>query len=441
MRLIRLLKRDLVKEISNWKENGIISESQAVQLCHLYGTDYHNPESHSYTYFILLALGYLFIGLAIITFLSANWDEIPRAVRMGSLIAMTLGVNLAGLWKFHHQQENHAVGFFFLGGLFYGASIMLIAQIYHIGEHFPDGIFWWAMGVLPMALLTRSILLMLLSVSLGFIWFFVEASLHFFPTLFPIFLLASAWYVLNVKQSNILFLSTLIGVALWLEYTLAWAQSGFSRFAFGAENVVLVAGIFLLFHGFSKWLVVRQNGWLIDYGTLLGVWVLRFAIFSMIIFSYEFTWKELISANWEQPDKTVLLAIGFSLSALVLVFLANKKINSNMISVAAFSLAYVLSVVFVTTLENDSHALAFQALDNIFLVSAGVWLIVRGIHQGISHYFYLGVSVILLIALLRYIDLVGNYVGATILFVIFAVILIGVARFWKSHNEQRWEYK
>ena len=34
-------------------------------------------------------------------------------------------------------------GLFFLGNLFYGASIILVAQIYHLGEHMPDGVFWW----------------------------------------------------------------------------------------------------------------------------------------------------------------------------------------------------------------------------------------------------------------------------------------------------------
>ena len=83
---------------------------------------------------------------------------------------------------------------------------MLIAQIYHIGEHYPDGIFWWAIGVLPIAMLMESTLIMLLAVGLGFIWFFVESYLHYYPALFPVFLAATAWHITRVKQSNILFL-------------------------------------------------------------------------------------------------------------------------------------------------------------------------------------------------------------------------------------------
>ena len=39
-----------------------------------------------------------------------------------------------------------ATGLFFLGNIFYGASIILIAQIYHLGEYMPDGVFWWDTG-------------------------------------------------------------------------------------------------------------------------------------------------------------------------------------------------------------------------------------------------------------------------------------------------------
>ena len=38
---------------------------------------------------------------------------------------------------------------FFLGCLLYGAGIWLVAQAFHINSHYPDGVWWWAIGVLP----------------------------------------------------------------------------------------------------------------------------------------------------------------------------------------------------------------------------------------------------------------------------------------------------
>ena len=50
--------------------------------------------------------------------------------------------------------------------------------------------------------------------------------------------------------------------------------------------------------------------------------------------------------------------------------------------------------------------------------------------------FFLGVLIILATGLLRYIDLVGDYIGATILFAVFAVILLSAAKFWKSQHSK-----
>lgn len=73
----------------------------------------------------------------------------------------------------------------------------------------------------------------------------------------------------------------------------------------------------------------------------------------------------------------------------------------------------------------------YQVAANLLLIGSGVLLIRRGIAEGRSHDFYLGVSVILTTGLLRYIDLIGDYVGAAILFAVFAAILLGSARYWR----------
>lgn len=80
MCLIRLLKYDLAREIGDWVKDGIINASQANAIYSRYGIDADHLSRHSHGYFILMGLGYLFIGLAIIVLLSANWDEIPRGL-------------------------------------------------------------------------------------------------------------------------------------------------------------------------------------------------------------------------------------------------------------------------------------------------------------------------------------------------------------------------
>jgi len=432
MRLIRLLKNDLVREISSWVEEQIISVEQAEKISARYGVDFHHPSTRSYGYYVLVGLGYLFIGLAVITLIGHNWEDLPRGLRMSGLISLTLAANIFGYLRFRAGDQKAAITWFFLGGLLYGASIMLIAQIYHIGEHFPDGIFWWAIGVLPVAILLESTLLLLLAGTLGFIWFFVESSLHFYPAMFPLFLAAIAWHVFRVKQSNLLFLALMIGFGFWSEYTLSWLMTDIPRFRFREENIIFAIGLFLVFHGFARWLMQREEHREVDYGTLLSVWTLRFTIVTLFIFSFDESWRGLIRAHWLSPWLNISLAIGCSLIALMLVYRASHSLTST----AVFSLFYILSMLTVMQVDDRKYAVYFQFADNVVLVVAGIWLIVRGIQAQISHYFFLGVLTVLATGLIRYIDFVGDYIGASVLFIVFAIILLSAAKFWRRQQSR-----
>jgi len=435
MRLIRILKYDLCREVATWVKEEIISLDQAESICSQYGVDFHNLSRRSFGYNVLMGFGYLFIGLSLITLIGANWDEIPRALRMAAIVALTLVTNTFGLIKYRQNQINQAVYLFFLGSLFYGASIILIAQIYHIGEHYPDGVFWWAIGILPVALLLESTLIMILALCLSFIWFFVESSLNFYPVLFPLFLVAAFLHLKRGKQSNILFLAIILGVGIWCEYTLAWFIGGSTGFDPGVENVALGMGLFVFFHGLARWLLEKKDHALSDYGTLLGLWVLRFIIISLLIFSFKEPWRELISAEWHMTGLIITLSILLSALSLWLSYQSKRSLFSTIVFVLVFN----ISLLGVILTKDRTYEIVFQIADNIILVGVGIYLIFRGIQHNISHYFYAGILAILATGLLRYIDLIGDYIGASILFAIIAAILLFSARFWKKHQAKTTE--
>jgi len=433
MRLIRLLKKDLARESSEWVDDGIITVEQAEAISARYGLDFHQLSESSLGYNVLIGLGYLFVGLAVLTILSANWEDIPRSVRMTGLVLMTLATHTFGVRNYVQGKQSSAIGLFFMGSLFYGASIMLIAQIYHIDEHFPDGILWWGLGVLPFAFFLESTLLMLLATTLAMIWLFVESSLQYFPSLFPLFMCFTAWHAFRVKQSYVLFLTLVIGLGFWTEFLLAWFTNDNNRFDFGAENVVYCIALFILFAGLARWLLHQGNRMWQDYGTLLGIWTLRFSIATLFIFSFEDPLHELINADWEQPQLIIGLAIGLPVASVLLSYFSSRQFISLTV-ISLFFITCFLAILRIGSIESDYLSIYIQILINIFLVATGIWLIFRGIREAITHYFYFGILTILLVALLRYIDLVGDYVGAAILFAIFAVILLTTASYWKKYK-------
>ena len=52
----------------------------------------------------------------------------------------------------------------------FGAGIWLVAQVFQINAHWPDGIWWWALGTLPVALCLDTLVVHCLLVGLLAVW-------------------------------------------------------------------------------------------------------------------------------------------------------------------------------------------------------------------------------------------------------------------------------
>lgn len=95
-------------------------------------------------------------------------------------------------------------------------------------------------------------------------------------------------------------------------------------------------------------------------------------------------------------------------------------------------LVTALALPLVVNLAEPGHAVYLQILVNITLIVIGALLIVRGTSTDTSHYFFMGVITILLTALLRYADLIGDYLGGAVLFAVMAAVLLIAAKYWRN---------
>ena len=431
LRLIRLLKRDLATEASIWVERELISVDQARSICRLYGIDYDEVRDRSTAYRILVGLAFLFVGLSLITVIGANWEAIPRGVRLAGMIALTAGTHALALRQYLSLAKSRGTGLFLLGNLFYGASIILIAQVYHLGEHMPDGVFWWALGSLPFAVLLCSSWLTLLSGVLALIWFCLEYAMGLFAPWFPVFLAAEVYVLVRGRRSVALFLLCAASLFVWIEASLSllWTQR-WLRLEFFSEHFFVSVALFILAWAAAHWLHSRSDERAKDYGAVLALWTLRFALIGMFVLSYERPWVGLIASDWS--GRGPMWATVTTLMAIAL-WIGSR--TATLRPLLVFCVLCGGTMVAVVLTENEAGAIWFQVLDNVALVAAGIWLIVRGTLGGVSHYFFLGVAVILLTAFMRYVDLIGDYVGGALLFMLLAALLLGAARYWKSRQD------
>ena len=160
----------LREELKAWQRDGTITPEQARAVLARY-PDY--PPGHEASrrrqglVTGLSILGGILIGLGVITFFAANWDEISHGVKLASLIAgmlLSYGAGYA-IWQ-RSGPTAYAVALVLLGCIVYGAGVHLIGQIYHVPVDHPNLSLFWLLGVAPLAYVTRSRAVMFLAVVL-----------------------------------------------------------------------------------------------------------------------------------------------------------------------------------------------------------------------------------------------------------------------------------
>jgi uncharacterized membrane protein len=350
---------------------------------------------------------------------------------MWGVILITLATQGFALRAYIRRNTPEAERLFFLGGLFYGASIILIAQIYHLGEHMPDGVFYWALGVLPLALLLKSPWIMLQSLLLALAWFFMERGMGFDTTVFPLFVAAAIAVLYMGRKSQLLFFTTVFAFAVLLIDSLIrlWYDDFINQFGSGNNGIDIVlcfAVLTISAYALSRWLM--QCSQYRDYGAKLSGLLTEFALFWLVVFSYELPWRELSNEYlFDMLLEARVLMVCAGLSALSL-FAAYKA--GEMRLTAAANTFFYLALIATGSLYIEPMYL--QVADNLLLIVAGLILVKQGVDHLNPRYFYFGAMLIMIVAWLRYFDLVEDYISSAILFMVFAGILIAMGRYWKN---------
>jgi uncharacterized membrane protein len=105
---------------------------------------------------VFAVLGAVLFGFAVLSFVAANWNAMPKLARLLLLGATLWGCYAAAGALFIRKLDLFAHAAVLAGVAVYGAAIMLIAQMYHMDGNPPDAVLVWALGALLAAVLARS---------------------------------------------------------------------------------------------------------------------------------------------------------------------------------------------------------------------------------------------------------------------------------------------
>lgn len=421
MRWIRFFKADLAREARDWVEQGLLEPDQAEAILAQYGVSLDGQAGRGMGVRVLMALAVLFFGLSLLVLMGYNWQQIPPLVRVLGLVGLTLALNVAAMRQWWRGRDANAVLWWFGAGLAYGIAIMLIAQIYHLGGS-TFGIFLWALGILPLAVLTGSRLLHLLQLSLASLWMVQEFEVSI-PWAFVLFAIPAIVQVFRGRISRLLLLLSLAATAAWINGVFLWWLHPAQRDP-DLSLAGLNAGLALLAWGLCLALAESRRDQWQYYARVLQAWLLRAVVIVLLCLSFGESW-DLFLDEWREQAAMGITALAVAVGILLVGMMrlsagARRRLLAAVLpTVAIFALAtFGLSPV------------AMAVLVNLILLVLAMGAMHQGLQTGQTQLFYTGVSVVLLLALLRYFDLIGGYIGAAVMFALAGVVMIGAARFW-----------
>ncbi|MEY2856499.1 MAG: hypothetical protein RLZZ74_808, partial [Cyanobacteriota bacterium] len=124
----------LRQEARQWQEEGIISPEVYQQLADRYQLQQLDSASRDRFIIIVLGLGFILLGLGVITFVAANWQVWSRPIKVLLLLGLLIGTNWGGFYlgrSANQRQSRLGQGLLLLGALTFGANLGLMSQMFH----------------------------------------------------------------------------------------------------------------------------------------------------------------------------------------------------------------------------------------------------------------------------------------------------------------------
>jgi uncharacterized membrane protein len=296
----------LLTEIDLWIKEGIIAPDQGAALKARYPAPGEGP---AWGRIIFFSIGAVLIGLGVILMFAYNWQKMHKFAKLAVIFAALISAHGVGFWlkRPAGRYQVAGEGLHLLGTMLFGAGIWLIAQVYHIDEHYPNALLIWGIGALAMAWALPSMAQGIAAVLLLVLWNSFEAFDFNDPHLISPFLILSAIMPLAwIHRSRVLvticsmgFLFSLFAATMEIEGDLA-------------ALVIFFCACMLVAIG----LITQRRTRFIQAGPIFSF--LGFCLYMIMIFILSFHQRgsTIWSIDFDQPRQSFLF---FAFAAAVVV--------------------------------------------------------------------------------------------------------------------------
>ncbi len=437
----------LVDEMKSWTALGLMTPEQSRRILGLYaGPEERAERRGARSISALMGLSALLVGLAVFLLVAFNWEAMSAAAKLAFIFA-TPGASHWGGWVLRYKRKNREASdiVFFLGSLFYGAAIALIGQIFNINVTDASGFWWWAVGVLPFALIVGSLPLhALLAVILA--WYTCATTV------------SSFWWGGGMGRGGG-FSSAAVSVPILAAPGIIWAYR---------RRSVRALGLYVALIAF--WVVMQPLAWRFDeapvywigaVGALLtliaechrprdemalphrffGVALAGGALIPLAVYDFnKNALRTVMSMNLSIEMAAALVAGALLLMVAADIDRRRTGRETSLLSAVVeakrrwFPLAMI---VFFSLLgfwkASFGLPLVTTIAANAAMVGLSIWLMRVGLTEDRGRPFLAGVAYFLIWSISRYIDLFGDFggmPGAALMFFLCGAGLYGMTRFW-----------
>ncbi len=210
-------KQWLSQEVISWNKQNIITDRQTKEIFDQYDISYALPEKEPVNVIkVLSMIGAIILGLGIILFVAAHWGQISNMIKIIMFTVLTLAsLSIAYYFTAIRTDYPHlGKSLFVLSAFIYGATLFLIAQIYHSNANAHWLLLFWGLSILPLTYFFNSLPLYIFNSLIFIVWnFFYYASEklpnYFYPFIVFLIMIPLVW-----KKENYYNIITIIAIGI-----------------------------------------------------------------------------------------------------------------------------------------------------------------------------------------------------------------------------------
>ncbi|MFD0678716.1 MULTISPECIES: DUF2157 domain-containing protein [unclassified Paenibacillus] len=310
------------KEGLRWVENDIVTREQYNQIVSLYDDKKHAVG-------VLPLLGSILVGLGILSFVAANWQDIPQLARLFMIAIFMIAFYAGGETFLKKGNEKLGIALIALGLITFGSGIILTGQMFHLMAYDSTSFIVWGIAGILLTYLYRSRFLYLISLLILTLtqWYSTVEMDHFSFIAFAIMVIGLGYY--SWRKQNAL---------------LAWCFS----LSYVVQSLMLVAVMdwkffwffvpIMALYAWGDYLKDRSSGYALQAVPLIAAFVFNVIVVLFYDHSRVSDLKELLPDNYYFiVSMLVLLAVS------VLGKLKNKRFSSSFEWILVVPFAYLPS--------------------------------------------------------------------------------------------------